>query len=310
MVSAETPIRIGIPRSILHYEFGGAIASFVERLGPTVVLSPETNDDIFRRGKRLVIDELCFPIKAFVGHVAALAETDVDRIFVPVVTSHESGRVFPCHPRTRLADIVRALRVCDAGRLLTPAVTFDANGLTRDVFLSVGRALGASDEEIGRALPAPTRAARATEAAIVGDDRPVIGIIGHPYLVADPWMNGSLVDRLEDLGCASLTGTDIGIPLSPDGTGLHFELAAHTLVAGRRLDGMQAVDGIVFLLAFNCGPDGDIAGHLARTIRKPLLTLVLDELQSPAGMLTRIEAFVDLIDRTSASRVAATGGCT
>jgi predicted nucleotide-binding protein (sugar kinase/HSP70/actin superfamily) len=63
----------------------------------------------------------------------------------------------------------------------------------------------------------------------------------------------------------------------------------------RAFDRNDRIDGIVFLLPFNCGPDGDVARHLAQTTEKPLLTLVLDELQSSAGLVTRLEAFVDLL---------------
>jgi predicted nucleotide-binding protein (sugar kinase/HSP70/actin superfamily) len=52
---------------------------------------------------------------------------------------------------------------------------------------------------------------------------------------------------------------------------------------------------MIFLLPFNCGPDGDIARHMAQTTCTPMMTLVLDELQSDGGMLTRLEAFVDLL---------------
>jgi len=36
---------------------------------------------------------------------------------------------------------------------------------------------------------------------------------------------------------------------------------------------------------------------MAETTAKPMLTLVLDELQSSAGLVTRLEAFVDLLER-------------
>ena len=36
-------LRIGVPRSILHYEFGGTIARFLSHVGAELVLSPPTN---------------------------------------------------------------------------------------------------------------------------------------------------------------------------------------------------------------------------------------------------------------------------
>ena len=300
MVGARTPsIRVGVPRSILHHEFGGVIACFLRALGVDVVLSPPTNREIFRAGKRVVIDELCFPIKIFVGHVAHLAGLNVDRIVVPVVVGHENDRVFPCHPRSRLADIVRALGVCDEARLLSPAFRFDADGLCAEGFHELARSLGFLEEESHRALPKlQTRDSRpvipsATHAG------PTVGIVGRPYVVKDAWANNHLAQRLESLGCRAVTEDDVlSVGYSPEGMGLHFALAARTLTLARRWDRSPEIAGIVFLLPFNCGPDGDIARHLQRTVDTPMLTLVLDELRSSAGMVTRLEAFVDLLTPT------------
>jgi len=297
MVGVRDPsIRVGVPRSILHYEFDGAIARFLEALGIAVVLSPPTNREIFRAGKRVVIDELCFPIKIFVGHVAHLAALNVDRIVVPVVVGHENDCVFPCHPRSRLADIVRALGVCDEIRLLSPAFRFGADGPCAEGFHELARSLGFSEEESHRA--SPTLQARDPRPVFPNAPHPgpTVGIVGRPYVVKDAWANNHLAQRLESLGCRVVTEDDVQpIGYSPEGTGLHFALAARTLALADVWDRAPEIDGIVFLLPFNCGPDGDIARHLQRTVDTPMLTLVLDELQSSAGMVTRLEAFVDLL---------------
>jgi len=297
MVGVRDPsIRVGVPRSILHYEFGGATERFLHRLGVDVVLSPPTNREIFRAGKRVVIDELCFPIKIFVGHVAHLAALNVDRIVVPVVVGHVNDRVFPCHPRSRLADIVRALGVCDETRLLAPAFRFNAAGLTAGGFRELAGALGRSEEESHRALPKLQARDSGPGVPSAPHPGPTVGIVGRPYVVKDAWANNHVAGRLESLGCRAVTEDDVQpIGYSPEGTGLHFALAARTLALAGLWDRAPEIAGIVFLLPFNCGPDGDIARHLQRTVDTPMLTLVLDELQSSAGMVTRLEAFVDLL---------------
>ena len=295
MVGGATPPRIGVPRSILHYEFDGAIERFLRALGVEVVLSPPTNAEIFRAGKRLVIDELCFPIKIFVGHVAHLAERGVDRIVIPSIVGHVNNRVFPCHPRSRLPDIVRALGICDAARLLVPAFRFDRDGLEADGFRGLAELLGVPEIVAERALPTQ-RPTRRTPNVPAGFDGLTIGVVGHPYVVEDRWASNQLVGRLERLDCRVVTDTaPTPIDYAPEGTGLHFALAARTVRMTRVFDRDDRIDGIVFLLPFNCGPDGDVARHLARTTSKPLLTLVLDELQSSAGLVTRLEAFIDLL---------------
>jgi len=302
VVVRRAAARVGVPRSILHYEFDGAIARFLEALGIDVVLSPPTNREIFLAGKHVVIDELCFPIKIFVGHVAYLATLNVDRIVVPVVVGHVNDRVFPCHPRCRLADIVRALGLCDETRLLSPAFRFDAGGLCAEGFHELARSLDFSEKESHRALPKLQTRDSGPVVPRAPHPGPTVGIVGRPYVVKDAWANNHLARRLESLGCRVVTEDDIEpIGYSPEGMGLHFALAARTLALVDAWDRAPEIAGIVFLLPFNCGPDGDIARHLQRTVATPMLTLVLDELQSSAGMVTRLEAFVDLLSRSEAA---------
>ena len=60
------------------------------------------------------------------------------------------------------------------------------------------------------------------------------------------------------------------------------------------------VDGIIYLSAFGCGPDslvGDLVERYCRNKNFPVLLLTVDEHTGEAGMATRIEAFVDLLER-------------
>lgn len=300
VVAQGSTIRIGIPRSILHYEFGGIIAQFLGHLGVDVFLSPPTNQEIFQAGKRVVIDELCFPIKIFAGHVAHLTSQNVDKILVPVIVGHENNRMFPCHPRSRLVDIVRALGICNANRLLAPAFRFDQDGLTVGGFQELAQLLGYSEDACDQALEKIRSLDHKPRAVDTTSNGLTIGLVGRPYVVQDRWANNHLIKRLEAVGCRVVTEDDTEpIGYAPEGTGLHFALAARTLTLAGAWDSTPKIDGIVFLLPFNCGPDGDIARYLSQTIKTPMLTLVLDELQSSAGLVTRIEAFVDLLSRSS-----------
>jgi len=300
VVPGGSTTRIGVPRSILHYEFGGIIARFLGGLGVDVELSPPTRREIFAAGKRAVIDELCFPIKIFVGHVAYLVAQQVDRVVIPVIVGHENDRMFPCHPRSRLADIVRALGVCEESQLLTPAFRFHKDGLSVEGFQGLARSLGFSKAACSKALEEATAVNLCRRSVDAGRGGPTLGLIGRPYVTADDWANHHIVQRLQRLGCRVVTEEDAGnAGYAPEGTGLHFALAARTLNLARQWDEKPEVNGLVFLLPFNCGPDGDIARYLTGTIAKPMLTLVLDELRSSAGMTTRLEAFIDLLGRSA-----------
>jgi predicted nucleotide-binding protein (sugar kinase/HSP70/actin superfamily) len=58
------------------------------------------------------------------------------------------------------------------------------------------------------------------------------------------------------------------------------------------------VDGLVAAIAFGCAPDSGLAPVLAQEAQRagiPMLTLTLDEQSGEAGLMTRLEAFVDMV---------------
>jgi hypothetical protein len=62
----------------------------------------------------------------------------------------------------------------------------------------------------------------------------------------------------------------------------------------------QAVDGLISVSAFGCAPDSVMSSVLteaAQRANRPYMALVLDEHSGQAGLITRLEAFVDMLFR-------------
>lgn len=67
---------------------------------------------------------------------------------------------------------------------------------------------------------------------------------------------------------------------------------------GAVLDNIKEYDGIVHAYVFTCMPEmvtSKILERISKDYNKPVLTLVFDEHTSDAGLITRLEAFVDLL---------------
>ena len=58
------------------------------------------------------------------------------------------------------------------------------------------------------------------------------------------------------------------------------------------------VDGIIIISSFPCGPDS-LANEMAtRKIKNiPILTLMVENLNSDVGILTRLESFIDILNQ-------------
>ncbi|MEW6724333.1 MAG: acyl-CoA dehydratase activase-related protein [Bacillota bacterium] len=295
--------RIGIPRGLFYYELGHLWMRFFEELGCQPVVSGPTTKQTVETGARLAVDEACLPVKTYFGHVASLTGA-VDLLFVPRLVSTERCG-FICPKFLGLPDMLKAV-VPNLPPLLMPTVNEYRRPQWRRAAAQIAIGLGLTarqgEEAWQRAqsatadLPPPGAPAGQGEADLT------IGVLGHPYNIYDPGIGLSLLGRLQQLGARVVTPELIPLKSSGDplrlGKPLFWSLGRRVLrAAGEFRQG--AVDGVVHLVAFGCGPDslvGELVeGYMRQQPSCPYLLLTVDEHSGEAGLVTRLEAFVDLI---------------
>lgn len=315
--------RIGIPRALLYYRYGTLWTSFFEALGREVVLSEPTDRGTVARGDALSNDECCLASKAYLGHVASLAETDAcDAVFVPSIANVGLRRGF-CTKFQALPDLVTNTFADQRVRVLSCLVneSGEKTGM-KEALLSVATQLGVGPREAKRAWKAASHAqeqeerfaatrqtrtlstldharARATGAAAGGDAPLAILLAAHPYVAHDPYLGGTLVDLLEGMG-ATVLFTDEADRKHALQASFDFSDTLPWIV-NRELIGAltllhDQVDGIVLVSAFPCGPDSMTDDAIVRCIQgRPILNLTIDAQSGTAGLETRVESFVDIL---------------
>ena len=147
-----------------------------------------------------------------------------------------------------------------------------------------------------------------------------VGIVGELYAVIEPAINLHIMKRLNELGV--VTYTPITFTRWIDlGQRLNFFKKHHYKEAVKkakpylehRLGGKaqesigsamlykeEGWDGMIHLYPFTCMPEiisRSILPQVSKEHDFPILSLVLDEHTGEAGLQTRLEAFVDLLDR-------------
>ncbi|MGE5618598.1 MAG: acyl-CoA dehydratase activase-related protein [Sphingomonadaceae bacterium] len=327
-------IKVGIPRALVYYQHYPLWRTFFEELGAETVVSPATTRGILSAGASRVVAETCLPTKIFCGHCAALGR-DVDFIFIPSVRSVERN-VYNCSKFLGLPDLVRQTSK-DIAPVVDIEIDINKGvRKVREEIHRVGKRLIRAPWKIDRAIDAaletdkryqeimrsgltppeaieqlfpdqPYRPAAINRKGTVSSAgrRLTIAMIGHPYNIYDEYVNHNMVGRLRAMGVelvtpemVSLEGLDRGITALVERPYFTYE---REVVGAGGYYLMDGVDGIISVVAFGCGPDSlmmDIVSRAAkRRWNKPLMNITIDEHTAEAGLVTRLEAFVDMLQR-------------
>jgi predicted nucleotide-binding protein (sugar kinase/HSP70/actin superfamily) len=138
-----------------------------------------------------------------------------------------------------------------------------------------------------------------------------IAVIGHPYLLYDEHINHRLIHRLEQAGNRVLTPEMLTDEELESATARLVSRAYWTYeheVTGAGQHYLESeADGVIGIMTFGCGPDSvmmDMVHRQAARLRTiPFMCLTLEEHTAEAGIVTRLEAFLDMIHRKKRSRL-------
>jgi len=158
-----------------------------------------------------------------------------------------------------------------------------------------------------------------------GDIR--IGIVGEIYVVLEPFVNFHLERKLGEMGVHverrlwlsdsvkdalhlqpfSRYSKRRAIAISKKYMKVNVGAECNVSIGECMNFAKEGVDGAVHLMPFTCSPEAiarTIFQKLSKDLSFPILSVVLDEHTAETGLLTRLEAFVDLLRR---KRIAQTG---
>ena len=312
---------IGIPRTLMvFYQQFPFWRTFFEQLGFSVVLSKESDKTLVTKSIEVITAETCLPVETVHGHVMDLIEKGVDYIFIPFIVNakfREGNRTFNCNCpwiQTYPFMVKAALKgKVDESKLLIPTLHFRffERALVKEMTAYFSTRFGIDKNDIKKAVYHADEVQTRFERSLVeyGMDiisnipsgcRPVI-LLGRPYNSSDPHLNLDLIDKLISQNVMPIP-LDM-LDLTPDNIfsnyrNMYWPNGQKIITAARyvaRTEGLHAV----YLSNFRCGPDSFILHYINEELKgKPFLHLEVDEHSADAGMITRIEAFLDSLQGT------------
>ena len=329
-------INVGIPRALLYFQYYPMWRTFFHELGAKLLVSEETNQEILARGSSRVVPDTCLPVKIFLGHVLSLVDK-CDHIFIPTVRSVRKN-VYNCSKFLGLPDMTRMV-IPESPPILD--IEIDVNKGKRYLYQAIyqlGRHFTLNPAKIRRAGSAAWEAhlhyqqlmaergltplaamgtmfgepepASDSASSVIDTAKATIAIIGHPYLIYDRHISHRLMNRLlradnRVFTPEMLTGTQIASGIA-NSVGQPYWTYEDEVVGAGSYYLNNSVDGIIGIMAFGCGPDSmmmDVVQRKAAQLGStPFMCLTLDEHTAESGLVTRLEAFLDMVHRRKRQR--------
>jgi predicted CoA-substrate-specific enzyme activase len=305
-------LKVGVPRALLVFDYAPLIIGFLNALEVSPVLSGKTNKEIMEQSVELAYTDSCFPIKLVHGHTAALKETDFILFPCAIRLGRKEGsenQKYACPLVQASPFIVRQVLGLEK-KLLVPLIDFSRG--EEDVIRNLAdtaQKMGFSNDRSRQAALAGVENQKKFEAekAEIGDrllkklrESRQLGVVilSRSYMSQDSGANLGIAEKLAQLGVTPIP-VDF-LPLSSVDPRKYSDrpywswesrlLAAADIVAhDSQLYGLA-------LTNFGCGPNSFILKELEDIMGgKPMGQMEIDEHAAEAGLVTRLEAFVDTI---------------
>ena len=305
-------LSVGIPRSLLVYDFAPLLIGFLNALDVKVVLSSQTTKEIVEQAVELSYTDSCFPLKLLHGHAAMLS--DVDYILYPCAIrlgekEGDENQKYSCPLVQASPFIIR--HVLDLGkRLLIPIIDFSLGDT--DVinnFTDIAVKMGFSRSRGKKAALAGIEAQQRFEVdqAELGEkllkelhesDKLGVVLFARSYMSQDSGANLGIAEKLAQLGVVPISldflPLDSVDPKKYSDRPYWFYESKQIAAAAITASDPQLY-GLV-LTNFGCGPNSFILNIVEDIMGgEPLGQLEIDEHAAEAGIVTRLEAFVDTI---------------
>lgn len=302
---------IGMPFGLHFHEWAIFWVAFFSELGFSCYLTPKTNNEIVKKGVESVVTEMCFPVKVYHGHVKILSENS-NFYFLPnlinMPSNEKSEKSMFCPMSSASQYIVKQALSLDDKKILRPHVYLKdkKEHIAFMLYKELKGQLNVSYEKIYRSIEQAFLIYNEFKAKLysIGKDIlhnrmdvPIWIISGRPYNLHDHRLNLHIGSRLSKRGIVALPIDFINLEEIElkDFPRMYWGLGAKILRGAKFISNNNMLFGI-HITNFSCGPDSFIE-HFYKYIMKdkPYLILEFDEHSGVAGMLTRIEAFDNVI---------------
>lgn len=294
-------MKVGIPKGLLYYKYYPFIHTFLEEVGAEIIVSDDTNKRILNEGVKYAVDEACLPMKVFHGHVASIKDK-CDLMIVPRIMCIRD-REYICPKFCGLPEMIKNT-IPDMPKITEIPLYINSEKNLHNWCRKLGFMITSNLYTVDTAYIKALAVQGNFKSGIKDDGQSIkVALLGHPYNIYDNFINMNLVEKLHKFGVGVITEEFV-----PEGEidkevdnlfkRPFWSFARNSYGAAANLFSKKKIDGIIYISSFACGIDSVVIELIKHRIDDfPFLILKIDEQTGEAGFNTRIEAFVDMIER-------------
>lgn len=294
-------MRVGIPKGLLYYKYHPFLNSFFIELGAEIITSSDTNKGILDEGVKYCVDESCLPVKVFHGHVASIKDK-CDLLVVPRIMRLRKGE-FICPKFCGLPEMVKN-SIRDMPEIIGEPIYATSEKELYTWARSAGERITSNRDKILTSFKKAKEEQKNFKIGINDMGYNIkVALAGHPYNIYDNFVNMNVVKKLNKLGVGAISeeyvnDDDMEKQVKKLFKRPFWTFARNSYGFTTYLSEYKKVDGIVYVSSFACGIDSIVIELIKDRIGSfPILVLKVDEHTGEAGLDTRIEAFVDMLER-------------
>ncbi|MBI5507411.1 MAG: activase [Deltaproteobacteria bacterium] len=307
---AKTDKKVGVPLAFSVHSLWPFYSWFFHSLGVRAELSQE----IVPEGIAKQESSYCFPAEIAHGAVQDILNRGADYLFLPHFRDMPSMEEEPVHacvcPLTQgLPFFARQAFGLDDERILRPVVSFKHGWQSSKAqFAELAVRLGfkakdgerAYDTAIGR-YQEFLAAYRAVGERLLAEmrqnpDRIYVALLGRPYNAFTRDANMGIPRKITSQGVAVVPFDMIYEPDDPSVPNMYWYYGQQNMRAARKVKEISNLY-LTWISNFSCAPDSFML-HYVRWLmeQKPYLVLEIDSHTADAGLDTRVEAFLDIVE--------------
>ncbi len=302
-------VKVGISMSLMTATLYPLYYNFFASLGFEVILAEKADSEGLHK-KRAAY---CYPVELAHGFAANLVAAKPPIIFMPhvknlPVAGGEGPGVTCPFVQGEPYYLKEAFPELKESLFISPVLEMgEGYQGAKDVFLDVGRQLGVSREDAERAFATALTAQKSfhRECRLLGREfleqlekdgrQRAVVLFGRPYNAFSKAGNMAIPGKFSSRDCSIIPYDFLPLEGEENMRGMYWASGQMILKAARYVAKHPRLYG-VYITNFSCGPDSFISGYFRDIMgQKPSLTLELDSHTADAGLDTRIEALLDVV---------------